>query len=110
VDPEEFTSYVLVGLDMEYNSVVSVAVARVEPITPSELLTQMSPCVVVVVKAVVVVAAVGVAFSLEAADVVLVPTTTIEPNVSCVARLAMSSSSAGNDLITPTMVKRRWPM
>jgi hypothetical protein len=41
LDPEEFMAYVLAGLDMEYNSVMPVIVACVEPITPSELLSQM---------------------------------------------------------------------
>lgn len=34
---QETTSYVLKGLDLEYNSVVSALAARVEPVTPSEL-------------------------------------------------------------------------
>jgi hypothetical protein len=33
VDPEEFTSYVLAGLDMDCNSAVSAIATRVEPIT-----------------------------------------------------------------------------
>jgi hypothetical protein len=41
LDPEKITSYLLAGLDVEYNSVVSAVAARVEPITPSELLSQM---------------------------------------------------------------------
>jgi hypothetical protein len=41
LDLEEFTSYVLAGLDMDYNSVVSAIAAGVEPITSSELLSQM---------------------------------------------------------------------
>jgi hypothetical protein len=41
LDPEEFTSYVLAGLDMDYNSVVFTIVVHVEPIMPSGLLSQM---------------------------------------------------------------------
>jgi hypothetical protein len=37
LDDEELVSYILAGLDAEYNSVVSTVVARVEPITVSEL-------------------------------------------------------------------------
>jgi hypothetical protein len=39
---EEFVAYVLTGLDKEiYNSLVSSIVTRVEPISPSELYSQM---------------------------------------------------------------------
>jgi hypothetical protein len=41
IDDEELVSYILAGLDAEYNYVVSVAVARVEPITVSELYGQL---------------------------------------------------------------------
>jgi hypothetical protein len=34
-------SYILVGLDIEYNPVVSAAVARVEPISVNELYGQL---------------------------------------------------------------------
>jgi hypothetical protein len=42
LNDEEFVSYLLTGLDEEcYNPLVSSILARVEPITPSELLSQM---------------------------------------------------------------------
>ncbi|CAA0836591.1 Unknown protein [Striga hermonthica] len=41
LDEEEIVSYILAGLDYEYNSVVSAVVARVEPITVNELYTQL---------------------------------------------------------------------
>jgi hypothetical protein len=41
LDHDEFTSYVLAGLDMDYNSCVFTIVVHVEPITPSGLLFQM---------------------------------------------------------------------
>jgi hypothetical protein len=37
LDDEELASYVLAGLDYEYNSLVSSIAARVEPITFAEL-------------------------------------------------------------------------
>jgi hypothetical protein len=40
-DDEELISYVLAGLDYEYNSLVSSIVARVEPITFGELYSQL---------------------------------------------------------------------
>jgi hypothetical protein len=41
LDDEELVSYILAGLDIEYNSVVSATVARVEPITVNELYGQL---------------------------------------------------------------------
>jgi hypothetical protein len=41
LDGDEMVSYILAGLDIEYNSVVSVAVARVEPISVNELYGQL---------------------------------------------------------------------
>jgi hypothetical protein len=41
LDEEEMVSYILAGLDPEYNSVVSVVVTRVEPISVSELYGQL---------------------------------------------------------------------
>jgi hypothetical protein len=100
----------LAGLDVEYNSVVSAVAARVEPITPSELLSQMiamnfalrsykgvmaiklllqtPPCVAVVDKEAAVVAAMVVVTLLEVMVVVVAPTTTTDLSVSCVAKLA----------------------
>jgi hypothetical protein len=37
LDDEEIASYILTGLDYEYNSVVSSIVARVDPISLGEL-------------------------------------------------------------------------
>src|SRR4051812_11576127 len=37
----EVVSYVVTGLDMEYNSVVSALTARVEPVTPTELFSHL---------------------------------------------------------------------
>jgi hypothetical protein len=41
LDDEELTSYVLAGLDVEYNSLVSSITARVEPNTFGELYSQL---------------------------------------------------------------------
>jgi hypothetical protein len=41
LDDEELTSYILAGLDVEYNSLVSSIAARVEPITFKELYSQL---------------------------------------------------------------------
>jgi hypothetical protein len=41
LDDEEIASYILVGLDYEYNSVVSSIVARVDPISLGELYSQL---------------------------------------------------------------------
>jgi hypothetical protein len=41
LDDEELCSYILAGLDFEYNSLVSSIAARVEPITLGELYSQM---------------------------------------------------------------------
>lgn len=38
---EELTSYILMGLDMEYNQLVYVVLARVEPISVSDLMVQL---------------------------------------------------------------------
>jgi hypothetical protein len=135
LDPEEFTSYVLAGLDMDYNFVVSSITACVESITCSELLShmlshelhleilqgvmdinllQILPCVDVVD----MVAAVDVVVEILLVHVVAAMTslvdavvaTTTSPNVISVARLATWFSSAGKDLITPSMVNRSLQM
>jgi hypothetical protein len=41
LDDEEFCSYILAGLDYEYNSLVSSVAVRVEPITLGELYSQL---------------------------------------------------------------------
>jgi hypothetical protein len=41
LDDEDFISYILAGLDVEYNSVVSSIARRVEPITFAELYSQL---------------------------------------------------------------------
>jgi hypothetical protein len=41
LDDEELCSYILAGLDYEYNSLVSSVAARVEPITLGELYSQL---------------------------------------------------------------------
>jgi hypothetical protein len=41
LDDDELTSYILVGLDAEYNSLVSSIAARVEPITFGKLYSQL---------------------------------------------------------------------
>lgn len=41
LEDEEFISYVLAGLDIDYNPLVSAMAARVEPITSGELYTQL---------------------------------------------------------------------
>jgi hypothetical protein len=41
LEDEELVSYILVGLDFDYNSVVSAIVARVEPISFGELYSQL---------------------------------------------------------------------
>jgi hypothetical protein len=41
LDDEEFSSYVLAGLDSEYNSIVSSIAARTEPISFAELYSQL---------------------------------------------------------------------
>jgi glutathionylspermidine synthase len=41
LDDKELTSYILAGLDAEYNSLVSSITARVEPITFGELYSQL---------------------------------------------------------------------
>jgi hypothetical protein len=41
LDDEELSSYVLAGLDSEYNSLVSSITARVEPISIGELYSQL---------------------------------------------------------------------
>ena len=41
LEDEELVSYILTGLDSDFNSVVSAVVARVEPITVPELYTQL---------------------------------------------------------------------
>jgi hypothetical protein len=41
LEDEELVEYILAGLDFEYNLVVSAIVARVEPISISELYTQV---------------------------------------------------------------------
>jgi hypothetical protein len=41
LDDEELCSYIFVGLDYQYNSLVSYVVARVEPITLGELYSQL---------------------------------------------------------------------
>jgi hypothetical protein len=40
-DDKELCSYILVGLDFEYNSLVSSITARVEPISLGELYSQL---------------------------------------------------------------------
>ena len=42
LNDEEVASYILSGLDIEYNLVVSAVAARTEPITLGELFTQLS--------------------------------------------------------------------
>ena len=39
LDDEELVSYILTGLDQEYNPIISTVAARVEPITVGELYT-----------------------------------------------------------------------
>lgn len=39
---DQFTSYVLTGLDEEYNPLVSAILTRVEPISYAELLSQIA--------------------------------------------------------------------
>ena len=39
LEDEELVSYILTGLDLEFNPVVSTVTARVEPITVGELFT-----------------------------------------------------------------------
>lgn len=41
LDDEELVSYILAGLDLEFNPVVSAVVAKVEPITVGELYSQL---------------------------------------------------------------------
>jgi hypothetical protein len=41
LDDEEMVTYILTGLDIEYNSVVSTAIAQVEPISMNELYGQL---------------------------------------------------------------------
>lgn len=41
LDDEEAASYILAGLDVDFNPVVSAIAARVEPITLGELYTQL---------------------------------------------------------------------
>lgn len=41
LEDEELVSYILTGLDLEFNSVVSAVAARVEPISIGELYTQL---------------------------------------------------------------------
>jgi hypothetical protein len=38
---DEFVAYLLAGLDEDYNLVLTAVVARVDPITPSELYSQL---------------------------------------------------------------------
>jgi len=42
IDDEELVSYIITGLDLEYNPVISAVLARVEPITVNELYTQLT--------------------------------------------------------------------
>ncbi|WVZ68985.1 hypothetical protein U9M48_017854 [Paspalum notatum var. saurae] len=42
IEDEELVSYILAGLDADFDSLISAVAARVEPITLSELYTQMS--------------------------------------------------------------------
>jgi histone deacetylase 1/2 len=42
IDDEELVSYICTGLDVEFNPVVSAVLARVEPITVTELATQLN--------------------------------------------------------------------
>lgn len=41
LDDEDLVSYIVAGLDIEYNPVVSAVLARVEPITFTDLYTQL---------------------------------------------------------------------
>jgi len=41
LEDEELVSYILTGLDLEFNPVVSAVATRVEPISVSELYTQL---------------------------------------------------------------------
>jgi hypothetical protein len=41
IDDKELVSYILAGLDLEYNLVVSAVVSRVEPILVTELYGQL---------------------------------------------------------------------
>jgi hypothetical protein len=41
LDDEELCSYILIGLDAEYNSLVSSIAARSEPITLGEIYSQL---------------------------------------------------------------------
>jgi hypothetical protein len=41
LDDEELISYILAGLDYEYNSLVSSIAARVEPVTLSDMYSQL---------------------------------------------------------------------
>lgn len=41
LEDEELISYILTGLDLEFNPVVSAVAARIEPITVNELYTQL---------------------------------------------------------------------
>jgi hypothetical protein len=43
LDDEELCSYILVGLDFEYNSLVSSIAARVEPITIGSIAARVEP-------------------------------------------------------------------
>jgi hypothetical protein len=127
LDPEEFTSYVLAGLDMDYNSVVFTIVVHVEPIMPSGLLSQMlshelcleilqgghghqpsanSACGVMVDPLAREVVVATEVISLVVVGTAPRTTFTTDLNVSCVARLVMSSRSAGTGSITPSLVRR----
>lgn len=41
LDDEEMVSFIVTGLDIDFNPVVSAVLARVEPITVNELFTQL---------------------------------------------------------------------
>lgn len=41
LDEEEMVSFIVIGLDFEFNPVISTVLARVEPITVNELFTQL---------------------------------------------------------------------
>ena len=41
LEDEEIISYVLAGLDMDFNPIVSVVAARIEPLSLGELYTQL---------------------------------------------------------------------
>jgi hypothetical protein len=129
LDDEELVSYILVGLDSDFDGVISTVSATVEPITMAEFYGQlpsheqcwnlikptsiMLPMLQLLAAVVVlgeVVAEAGVVVTSVMATMVrsIIQILAVTCSANCVARRVMWSRSASRDLIAHSLVKKRW--